>query len=73
MEAAAVDGASSFQTFLRFGLPLGAPGILSAVVLGFLEYWNAIEDASGILKKTRRFGRCHYICQTSRRITPGYH
>ena len=43
MEAAAVDGASSFQTFLRFGLPLGAPGILSAVVLGFLEYWNAIE------------------------------
>ena len=37
MEAAAVDGASSFQTFLRFGLPLGAPGILSAVVLGFLE------------------------------------
>ena len=50
MEAAAVDGASSFQTFLRFGLPLGAPGILSAVVLGFLEYWNAIEAPQAFLK-----------------------
>ena len=50
MEAAAVDGASSFQIFLRFGLPLGAPGILSAVVLGFLEYWNAIEAPQAFLK-----------------------
>ena len=36
--------------FLRFGLPLGAPGILSAVVLGFLEYWNAIEAPQAFLK-----------------------
>ena len=33
-----------------FGLPLGAPGILSAVVLGFLEYWNAIEASQAFLK-----------------------
>lgn len=43
-EAAALDGAGPFQTFLHVGLPLGAPGILSAVVLGFLEYWNALEQ-----------------------------
>lgn len=42
-EAAALDGAGPFQVFWRLGLPLGAPGILSAVVLGFLEYWNALE------------------------------
>ena len=72
MEAAAVDGASSFQTFYDLGFRWGAPGILSAVVLGFLEYWNAIEAPQAFLK-TRRSGRCHYICQTSRRITPGYH
>jgi len=42
-EAGEMDGASHFQIFLRIGLPLGAPGILSAVVLGFLEYWNALE------------------------------
>ncbi len=49
-EAAAVDGASPIQTFLRLGLPLGAPGILSAVVLGFLEYWNAMEAPQAFLK-----------------------
>lgn len=42
-EAASLDGAGHFQIFWRLGLPLGAPGILSAVVLGFLEYWNALE------------------------------
>ena len=42
-EAAAIDGAGPLQVFLRVGIPLGAPGILSAVVLGFFEYWNALE------------------------------
>ena len=50
MEAAAVDGASPFQTFVWFGIPLGAAGILSAVVLGFLEYWNAMEAPQAFLK-----------------------
>ena len=49
-EAAALDGAGPFQTFLHVGLPLGAPGILSAVVLGFLEYWNALEQPLVFLK-----------------------
>lgn len=43
-EAAALDGAGPLQIFFHIGLPLGAPGILSAVVLGFLEYWNALEQ-----------------------------
>ena len=50
MEAAAVDGASPFQIFARLGIPLGASGILSAVVLGFLEYWNAMEAPQAFLK-----------------------
>ena len=50
MEAAAVDGASPFQSFVRLGIPLGASGILSAVVLGFLEYWNAMEAPQAFLK-----------------------
>jgi len=49
-EAAALDGAGPFQVFLRVGLPLGAPGILSAVVLGFFEYWNALEVPLTFLK-----------------------
>lgn len=42
-EAVSLDGAGPWQIFLYLGLPLGAPGILSAVILGFLEYWNALE------------------------------
>lgn len=49
-EAAALDGASPFKTFIMLGLPLGAPGVLSAVVLGFLEYWNALEAPLTFLK-----------------------
>jgi len=49
-EAAAIDGAGPFMVFLRVGLPLGAPGILSAVVLGFFEYWNALEVPLTFLK-----------------------
>ena len=29
---------------------MGAPGILSAIVLGFLEYWNALEAPLTFLK-----------------------
>lgn len=49
-EAAALDGAGPLRTFLHVGLPLGAPGLLSAVVLGFLEYWNALEQPLTFLK-----------------------
>lgn len=49
-EAAALDGAAPLQIFLHLGLPLGAPGILSAVVLGFIEYWNALEQPLTFLK-----------------------
>ena len=37
-EAARIDGAGEWQIFFTIGLPLGSPGILSALVLGFLEY-----------------------------------
>lgn len=50
LEAAAIDGAGHFQTFVRIGLPLGVPGILSALVLGFIECWNAIEQPMTFLK-----------------------
>lgn len=50
LEAAALDGASPFRTFLHIGLPLGVPGILSAGILGFLESWNAIEQPMVFLK-----------------------
>lgn len=50
LEAASLDGAGHFTTFWRVGLPLGAPGILAALVLGFLEAWNAVEQPMVFLK-----------------------
>ena len=43
-EAARVDGAREWNIFLQIGLPLGKTGILSAIVLGALEYWNMMEQ-----------------------------
>jgi multiple sugar transport system permease protein len=39
-EAALVDGASRFCTFLRIGLPLAAPAIAVAAVICFAFAWN---------------------------------
>ncbi|MEG1104992.1 MAG: carbohydrate ABC transporter permease, partial [Oscillospiraceae bacterium] len=50
LEAAEIDGASRLKSFLRIGLPLGVPGILSAMVLGFLEAWNMLEQPMIFLK-----------------------
>lgn len=50
IEAARIDGANEIQTFIYIGLPIGSAGIISALVLGFLEYWNLIEQPLAFLK-----------------------
>ena len=50
MESARLDGAGELLIFIRIGIPLGSAGIISALVLGFLEYWNLIEQPMAFLK-----------------------
>lgn len=50
IESARIDGASEIKIFIKIGIPLGMPGIMSAVVLQFLEYWNLIEQPLTFLK-----------------------
>jgi len=50
LEAASIDGAGALRTFFSIGLPLGMPGILAALVLGFLECWSAIEQPMTFIK-----------------------
>ena len=50
MESAKLDGAGPLQIFLYLGIPLGSGGIVSAMVLGFLEYWNLVEQPLTFLK-----------------------
>lgn len=51
LEAARIDGAGEFTIFRRIGLPLGKSGLLSAMVLGFLEYWNMMEQPMAFLEE----------------------
>ncbi len=50
LEAARIDGAGEITIFLRLGIPLGKSGLLSAMVLGFLEYWNLMEQPMAFLE-----------------------
>lgn len=44
IESARLDGAGSLQVFFYIGIPLGSSGIVSAIVLSFLDAWNLIEQ-----------------------------
>lgn len=50
LEAARIDGAKEWQLFWRIGIPLGASGIVSALVLSFLECWSMIEQPMTFLE-----------------------
>ncbi|MDE6213702.1 MAG: carbohydrate ABC transporter permease [Lachnospiraceae bacterium] len=49
-EAARIDGAGEWRIFIQIGIPLGKSGLLSAIVLGFLEYWNLMEQPLAFLE-----------------------
>ena len=49
-EAARIDGAGEWRIFWKLGMPLGKSGLLSAMVLGFLEYWNMMEQPMAFLE-----------------------
>ena len=55
LEAARMDGASEWSVFLRIGLPLGLPGVLSSALLGFVEGWNAVEQPITFLKTASNY------------------
>ena len=49
LESARMDGAGEWTIFCQIGFPLGKSGILSSLVLGFLEYWNMMEQPMAFL------------------------
>lgn len=50
LDAARIDGAGELQIFLKVGIPLGASGIISSLVLSFLECFSMIEQPMTFLK-----------------------
>ncbi len=63
LEAARLDGAGELQIFFRIGLPLGRMGIQAAMVLGFLEYWNLVEQPMAFLEEQATWPLSLYLPQ----------
>ena len=63
LEAGAIDGAGHFRIFVSIGLPLGMPGILAALVLGFLECWSAVEQPMTFIKSQSLWPLTLYLPQ----------
>lgn len=61
LEAAATDGAGECQTFWYIAIPMAKSGILSALILSFLEYWNAIEQPMTFLKTKAKWPLSLYL------------
>lgn len=65
LEAARIDGAGELRIFLKIGLPLGKSGLLSAIVLGFLEYWNLMEQPLAFLDEKALWPLSLYLPEIS--------
>lgn len=61
IEAAELDGAGEITIFLKIGIPIGAPGIISAMILSFLENWNAIEQPLTFLSDPHKWPLSLYL------------
>ena len=61
LEAASVDGAGELRMFWSIAVPLAKPGIFSALLLSFLEYWNAIEAPMTFLQTKSKWPLALYL------------
>lgn len=61
LETAYMDGGSEFTVFLRVGVPMGLPGIMTAMLLGFFEHWNALEAPLTFLKNKQLWPLSLYL------------
>lgn len=50
IDAARIDGAGEVTIFFTIGLPNAFAGIISVIILQFIEYWNALEQPLTFLK-----------------------
>lgn len=60
-EAASIDGAGEWRLFWNIGIPMGRGGILSALILSFLELWNAIEQPLNYIKTASKWPLTLYL------------
>lgn len=61
VEAARIDGAGEFKTFLRIVLPLSLPILATVGLMGAIAYWN--DWTNGLYYLTERDGSRYYTIQ----------
>lgn len=61
LDSARIDGANEWQVLRYIGLPLGKHGILSCLVLSFLDYWNMVEQPLAFIKDKSKFPLSLYL------------
>lgn len=60
-DSARIDGANEFQVLRYIGIPLGQSGILSCIVLSFLDIWNMVEQPLAFLKDKELYPLSLYL------------
>lgn len=55
VEAAAIDGARPFNTFIKVISPLAAPGVFTAAILTFIGAWNELLFAKIFITSADKF------------------
>ncbi|MBQ8966027.1 carbohydrate ABC transporter permease [Ruminococcus sp.] len=61
LESARIDGAGEWQILLRIGIPMGSAGIMAAVVLGFLDLWNMVEQPLAFIRDRKLYPLSLYL------------
>ncbi len=51
MDSAKVDGANSFQIYLKIMVPLGKPALLTLGIISFFDFWNELFISMIFLRK----------------------
>jgi N-acetylglucosamine transport system permease protein len=74
-EAAMIDGAGYIRTFRQIMLPLAQPGVITVMVINFIDYWNeyykAITYISSSEKMTLPVGLVIFSQQSQYRVDWG--
>ncbi|MDO5559942.1 MAG: carbohydrate ABC transporter permease [Oscillospiraceae bacterium] len=60
-DSARIDGAGELQVLWNIGIPLGRSGILSCIVLSFLDLWNMVEQPLAFIKDKKLFPLSLYL------------
>ena len=61
LEAARIDGSGEWNILWKIGVPMAKEGILAALVLSFLEYWNLIEQPMTFLQTKSKWPLSLYL------------